>query len=272
MRRIASIGALKTWGKTTYVVDDLFFTSWAQLSEKRMVEVQSLMMQLKSFDLSSVEHGLISIKVLRLIRRNPALVDKINVEQAVDIFNDLKFLREPWFDFAPVAHSRLTTWSGLTTLRTPSDHMADCTFAHFIYADNEFSSFLATNKTEHLTRLFATIYQKDFDEEKVEAIAKRLNLKEWQLMHTFFTYSFVRNFVMERCKALLLSSPHTEGEIEQNTTVVPTGGMWQKLLHRLAETPAFPGMDAASDARMYKALDYLEDLAQNNNTKTHGKS
>lgn len=236
-----------------YEVKDLFFTSWGQLAGRVHAEVYTLLLQLRAAEEGSTQYGAILINILRRLRKNPRLVNKINVEQAVDIFNDLKFLQNPWYTFPELETSNLSK---------PEEKLARHTFDHFIYADHEYSSFVATQDTKHLNRLVATLYQHKFDKENVEPIANALKIKEWQLTLTFFTYAQVREFVVKRCKTLMPTPPMKSEDdiVEEKPT--PTGAMWMKLKHRLAETPAFQGYDKAGNANMYAALDYLEDLAQ----------
>lgn len=258
-----------------YTVSDLFFTAWAQLNERTHAEVYALLLQLKELtpsalqaspptggDKAGVKYGLLLIQILRRLRKNPRLVARIDVEQAVDIFNDLKFLSEPWYFFPSIKK-----------LPAPDEKLARHTFDHFIYADNEYSSFLSNKNVTHLRRLVATLYQASFDKENVEPIADNLKAKEWQLTLTFWTYAQVREFVAKRCKTLMPPPiPHLTEEGDAGTgpaSVQPTGAMWLKLKHRLAETPAFQGYDKAGRANMYAALDYLEDLAQQKENAKH---
>jgi hypothetical protein len=265
-----------------YEVGDLFYTGWEQLSGKVRTEVYGLIKAIDNEQLTvdNARYGFMLIRILKLLVKNQDLVDKIDVAQAVDIFNSLSFLRESFYMF-PDLTPALSKGEG--EMQTPDGKMERNTFAHFIYADNEYTKYLALRQAQGpegvnlLKRLVATLYQSDFDEEEVEPIANKLKLKEWQLMHVFFSYAQVREFVMERCKTLLPThgplTPEGGTASAQEKKVVPTGAMWQKLLHRLAETPAFSGLENAEQARMYKALDYLEDLAkQNEERRRHAKS
>lgn len=250
-----------------YSVDDLFFTSWAELEPKRHAIVFLLYQELKAMpqedDGLHPSYGFRLIQILRHLRKNPGLVNKINVEQAVDIFNELKFLNKPWYFFPTLPTAILS--------QKPDEHMSRHTFDHFIYADNEYSSYLATRDIKYLRRLTVTLYgypgEEFFDPEDVcdreQAVIH--HLKEWQLNLVFFTFAHVREFITKRCRTLLPSAPviaKEDGEPQEEARVQPTGALWLKLKHRLAETPAFQGYDNAGHARMYSALDYLEDLAQ----------
>lgn len=247
-----------------YTVSDLFYDRWEQLSAMIHAEVYALQQLAKQENRDTMEYGLRVIGVLRQLRKNKSLVDQINEAQAVDIYNDLKFLDEPWTYF-PV--KVLATRIGL--LYAPAEKLATHTFDHFIYADNEFTSFLATQDRKYLVRLAATLYRAKgevyLDKELVDERAKLIEakIKPWQEALIFATYGHIREFITRRCKTLLPApprpSPEGEGEIPK---VVPTGPMWLKLKHRLSETPAFQGYETAGRANVYAALDYLEDLSQ----------
>jgi hypothetical protein len=241
-----------------YLVSDLFYTSWAQLKGRTHAMVYSLLMQLREAEPGSIKYGTLLIAILRLLRKGhlaALTIDSINEEQAVDCFNELTFLNNPWYNFPEVpGNIRTGKWA------TPEEYLARHTFDHFIYADNEYSSFLATQDEKYLKRLVATLYQREFDKEDVETLAPTIQAKDWQLTLVFYSYAQVRDFVVKRSKTLMPKAPAMEEGTESAPT--PTGPMWLKLKHRLAETPAFQGYDNAGRANMYAALDYLEDLAQ----------
>ena len=155
-----------------YEVSDLFYTRWEDLAGPVQAEVLGLLMKMRETEPGTTDYGYILIQILRRIRRRPRLVQKLNVEQAVDIFNSLTFLNEPWYFFPEIKGTALTR---------PDDKLARHTFDHFIYADNEYSSYIALNDELHLKRLVATLYQASFDKESVESIAAGLNkIQEWQ--------------------------------------------------------------------------------------------
>lgn len=236
-----------------YTVADLFYTAWHELSGKTHADVYLLQCNILTLEKGSKEYSWTLINILRRLRKRLLLVDKFNVEQAVDIYNDLSFLNSPWYFFPDI---RVPVFSGLAT---PKDAMAQHTFDHFIYADNEFSQFLITREKTYLKRLVATLYQPQFDKEAVQRIADGLRATDWQLNLAFYAYGHVREKVMDRCKALL---PRASAAADSEGSASPTGGMWLLIKHRLAETAPFQGYDAAGKANMYAALDYLEDLAQ----------
>lgn len=235
----------------TYKVSDLFYTTWKELTPKVQARVYMLQQEATQQDIGSIQYGCTVIQVLRHLRKNATLVNKLTVEQAVDIYNDLKFLTEPWYHFP-----------ALKNFITPEEKMARHTFDQFIYADNEFTMYLATHDLKYLRRLIVTLYQKPgdnfFDKECVEQRERKLKAKDYELALVFYTYAQVREFVTGRCKVLL---PKGKGNDDEQT-ITPTGSLWLQLKHRLAETPAFQGYDNAGRSNMYSSLDYLEDLAQ----------
>ena len=244
-----------------YAVDDLFFTSWKDLDDITHARVFTLQQALTAMDKSNPQYGYALIASLRLLRKRPLLVDKINVPQAVDIYNDLKFLREPWYYFPEIPND-------LTAVK-PDDHMARSSFDQFIYADNEFSTYLINEDKKHLRRLAVTIYaprgEEIFDAQTVETREASLqNIDEDLLMQMFFTFMQVRNFVMKRYKRLL---PKAAASDDEDRKPSPTGAMWHEIKHQVVRTNVFGTFKETGQSRMYDVLDHLEILCKEQEEK-----
>ncbi len=247
-----------------YKVNDLFFDNWQQLKPAVHEQVATLHLTLKQQEPGSIAYGATLIAILRALRKNWRLVDKINVEQAVDIFNDLSFLNEPWYHFPHIS----------SDVRTPDEKMARCSFDQFIYADNEFTSVLASPSPQgegrgegHLSRLAATLYPRysdtHFDPQTVEDRAPIFSAhKKAHLMLVFLTFGHVRNFVVNRCKHLL-----PKGAADENEPIKPSGPMWHQIKHQAARTLVFGSFDELGKANMYSVLDHLELLSNENLTR-----
>jgi len=253
--------------KKSHKVSDLFFTSWKDLQDRPRIhaEVYGLNLQIKQTDRAKPEYGYQLIAILRRLRKNLKLVDKINEVQAVDIFNDLTFLDEPWYHF-PVRKIK----AGKLNLVGPDEHMARHSFDHFIYADNEFTRSMTDGGSIHyIRRLAATLYKHQgettLDRESVDDRVIDMKVQDWELQLIAATFGHIRGFITKRCKHLMPAPVKPEGQDEHQ--VQPTGPMWQTLKHRLAETPAFQGFDKAGSANIYDCLDYLEDLAKTQSRK-----
>jgi hypothetical protein len=261
--------------KKTYTVSDLFFTSWKELKPRAHAEVYALQQNASLIPSPSPGGegnalGFAIIAILRRLRKNPSLVNKINVEQAVDIYNSLTFLNEPWYYFPPIENKTLA-------LSAPDPDLARHSFDQFIYADNEFSTYVINQDPKYLERLVVTLYpllgDEFFDKESVEARAAAIagKLKHWQLELVFFTYAHVREKIMKRCKTLLpapAKKQSLEGEeiaesLEEITAkATPTGAMWYRIKHQVARTSVFGGFEGTGQANMYYVLDHLEILCQ----------
>lgn len=239
--------------KKEYTVSDLFYTKWSDLQPDTQAQVYGLAQSIKTLEIDSLAYGHTLIATLRLLRKRPLLVDKITVAQAVDIYNDLTFLNEMWYFFPHIKG-----------YKTPDEKMARSSFDQFIYADNEFTSYLATQDDKHLARLAATLYPKDddthFDPETVEHRATYLSKMKLPLMLIFFTYSHVREFIVNRCKHLLPKGEAT-GEI------TPSGPMWYSIKHQASRTLVFGTFETLGQANMYSVLDHLELLSKENSEK-----
>lgn len=235
-----------------YTIDQLFYTRWDQLSPAVIIRVAILHQEYKvAKDNPDAElnQGLLIIQILRSLRKNWRLVDKIDEAQAVDIFNALDFISTPWYFFPKLK------WG----IR-PTDLLSRTTFDQFIYGDHEFTMYLATGKAGHLDRLVATLYATSFDKESVEddaAVVSR-RLKDWHRQLVFLTYANVRSAVINRCKHLLPPAVASEDEPK----VKASGPMWHLLKHEVAKTGVFGTFDQVGTSNMYSVLDHLELLAK----------
>lgn len=235
-----------------YQVSDLFYTDWKQLSHRAHALVFSLQKSIEQLENGSIKYGLTLISILNPLRKNKRLVDKINEAQAVDCYNQLRdqFLTKPWYNFP-----QIMGW------HTPDDKMARCSFDQFIYADNEFTSFLATEDLQFLKRLAVTLYMQDFDKEDVSIKLQKAKFRQHEIELIFFTYMHVREFVVKRCKNLLPLSPPQEGDTNA-AKQKPSGPMWHEIKHSAARTLVFGNFDELGKANMYDVLDHLELLAK----------
>lgn len=241
-----------------YGVGDLFFNRWEQLQSRMRAhaEVYALYVSLQRLPAGSIEYGATLIAILRRLRKAPLLVDKINEEQAVDIFNELEaeLLKKPWYFFPRIDH-----------LHTPDAQLARTTFDQFIYADNEFTTVLvlqSQGKTgdellRGMARLVATLYTQNFDKERVQEDAEALGIKNVALLQlVFFTFAHVREAVVKRCKHLLPPAPAPAAD-EPAEKPVASGPMWYKIKHAAARTLVFGDFDKLGRSNMYSVLDHL---------------
>ncbi len=196
-----------------------------------------------------IEYGVVLITILRILRKSPLLVDKINEAQAVDCFNELEFLHEPWLDF-PVKEI-----AGYTC---PDEKMHLLTFDQFIYALKEYYLLLeskdVTKDMKQLARLVATLYARQFDATKVEHDAEVMikKAKPWQLLSVLYAFTNIFEYITtQRCKVLFgKGGKGTEHPL----------AIWLKIKYRLGESGYFQGKEAVEKARIYEALDYLCEL------------
>lgn len=245
-----------------YTVPDLFYTRWEDLHPRDHCYVYALYQAAQQTDKDDTKHGVYLLQILRQLRRNKLLASKITVAQAVDCFHDLRFLAEPWYHFPHLDNKALA-------LVRPDDKMARSSFDQFIYADNEFTSFLAAAKDDHgkerfLYRLIVTLYllsgEEYFDPETVELRARVAReakaFKDWQLSLVYYTFAQVREHIMKRCKNLL---PASSGE---SSKPKPSGPAWYRIKHQAARTHVFGSFQETGRANMYSVLDHLEILLQ----------
>lgn len=254
----------------TYKISDLFFTSWHELPTGYIAQLIDLRYKLNTTKAQEMwgAYGHLAIQVLRILRRNKRLVEKITVDQAVDCLNDLKFIHEPWYHFPPGESSRFVA---------PDEYMRDRTFDQFIYADAQFSKFCVldyqgkqSGKADEvqmnlaINKLIGILYTapERFDAREIHNRACTVDQKMTQeekavVLHTFAN---VREYIVkQRCPTLFPTS--SNDAMETKSAPVYTGKMWLNLRYDLSETPSFQGLETAKKAWVYDALDLLEKKA-----------
>lgn len=273
-----------------YSIDQLFALRWEDLTAKQLIKIVSLSDQLMNAEADSIQYGLLSIETLRTLRTNKAAVANLNVEQAVDCFNDITFFRRdekgnfvtPWY-FFPIKNFLVNGVEFEAPHMNGSLPMYNRSFNQLVYADSSFSAFCVLNHRynqikdfgdkkelkelerdmdQAINSLIAVLYidHIDFDIERVEVNARLVPLKLTTAERAIIlhTYGNVREFIVARC-ATLFSKPPEDPAIAVQP--IHTGPMWLNLRYDLAETEVFKGFDKASKALVYDALDYLEKRA-----------
>lgn len=249
----------------TYTVPDLFFHKWDDVTALKKTELWTLIKEyniLKARVLNPDEdateaersaaqlnYGMVLIFILRLLRRKPLLVDKIDVPQAVDCMNEITFIHTPWLYF-PVAE--------IAGFKSPGERMHQITFDQFIYALKEYYYLLeskdVTKDLTLLARLTATLYTNHFIADHVEQDAEVIvkSAKPWQLLSVLYTLTNILEYITTvRCKALFGGG----GKSDEHPVAV-----WIKIKYKLGESGYFMGKKEVEAARIYEALDYLCDL------------
>jgi len=250
----------------SYTVGDLFYTDWKQLRTKAAAEVYMLKTKIDATPADIEEYGYLLIGLMRHLIKNSRLVDQINEAQVVDCFNQLSetFLQQPFYHFPDVSG-----W------HRPEEKMARCSFNQFIYADNEFTTYLTLAQKDpqkaenHLKRLAVTLYKRkaieQWDKECVDERVLKLKAKPHDFLLIFFTYAHCREFVVKRCKQLLPTPPANPDA--EPSSVVPSGSMWHDIMHAAARTLVFGTFAELGNANMYDVLDHLEKIAREKNAK-----
>lgn len=285
-----------------YTVSDLFYNQWEDLTAKQIIIIIELTAALQKLEPGTTEHGLVIIQILRTLRKNKALVSKLEVDQAVDIFNDIIFFKRkadgsfetPWL-FFPVEGFTTNNFYFTRPELNGSLPMFNRTFQQLVYADSAFSGFCVLNYQynqpnadkkalerdmhEAIASLAAVLYtpKEFFDVADMEVRARQvpLNLNREKQELILHTYANVRSFITTRCPNLFpptLSSGEGRGEAEAEAEAPTfTGPMWMELRYDLAKTEVFKGFKTANDAGIYDALDFLEtEIIKNKKQHVHG--
>lgn len=279
----------------TYHLNELFKTSWDELSLQEICKMLELGEMLMKIEHGSREHGLVSIEILRTLRKKRSTVAELELEQAVDCFNAITFFQRtpkgsfqtPWY-FFPVDAFRASGRTFCPPELIGGLPMYNRTFDQLVYADAAYSKFcvlhyqysltpdksLALEMEETVNQLIAVLYKQpdQFDPVEIErnarVIAPKLNLQKRALI--LHTYANVRSFILDRCPTLFPKPSEDDEEVSQ--VPVYTGPMWMTLRYDLAKTEVFKGLETARTAMLYEALDFLEKEAlEISNRPTHAK-
>lgn len=255
-----------------YHITDLFKSSWPELSTKE----HGLVLTHLALRAQEKDHtdrvGFHNIMILRALRKNNAIVSKINIEQVVDCINDLNFLAQPWYDFPRLSKPHPGT-------RNPEPYLKHHTFGQLFWMDSLFSKYMLQTYWDSqahpptdtsgialsfLHEMIGVIYTdpESFDERKVSDIGKAIGkvLTDAECTVILHTYINLKTFIIKECPNLFPQPDEDEAAEPEtrNPEPVDSEPMWQSLLFDLSETAAYPGMEKAKRAPMYEALNYLE--------------
>lgn len=258
----------------TYKVSDLFYTSWQQIGARKLAEGYTAYSALLGSEPGSEEYGKHLIFTLRALRRSPMLVDKINVPQAVDIFNEIApALAKPWLNFP---QQRLAI--RFDFLFAPHEKMGNRTFDHLLYADSCLMKILTerdpAKQHEQLVRLAAILYiragEREFNERVVMAkmLYLQKSLADWQLQSVFYTFGHIKKYIVDGCQHLFGGSPQPLSESE-GLKISDSLPMWTEIKFALAESGVFGNFDEVGKTDLYKVINYLESRAKKQKEAAH---
>ncbi|MCZ8021219.1 MAG: hypothetical protein O9302_00370 [Cyclobacteriaceae bacterium] len=258
--------------RQSYKVSDLFYTQWKQVSPQKITEGYTHFCNTQSAEPGTEQHGASIIFTLRALRKNWRLVDKINVLQAVDIFNELEpNLNEPWTEFYL---SRVT--ANVRWYYAPADKMSNRTFDHFIYADSYLTKALAQKDEKlceiELCKMLAALYLPSgelyYNDEVIQRRAELFHkeLKSWQLLFVMYTFGHIKRRIMNGCPNLFpKSSGSSSAEVIKDT--LPA---WFEIKLQLANAGIFGDYEKVGKTGLYHVINALETLNKEKNQ--HAKS
>lgn len=250
----------------TYKVSDLFYSRWDQLAVQRMADGYLAFTNLQACELGTVAYGKCLILTLRALRKNWRLVDQITVEQAVDIFNELKpTLDQPWYHF-PVQRMAMR----LDFLYAPKEKMGNRSFDHLVYADSCFTKVLSSNteaeQRTQLARLMAILYARAGEQfyndrvADVKALFIEKHAHDFQLWLCFYTFAHIKKYIVDGCENLF-EKPKADIELKA-IKITDSFPMWNKIKFSLAESGVFGKFDEVGKTDLYKVINYLEEKAK----------
>lgn len=194
-------------------------------------------------------------------------------EIAIEVFEDLKFLHEPHYQFLIKFKGDQLIAPEYKSGKVP---FGEVTFDQWKIIDGKFTKFLclahqknAQEARVELGKFLSAIYSPKlpsiggaggglmWSEENLENSGYILRtLQSWQIDLILETYGHIRNYVIQRYPHVF-PTPPLEGTGEESSPVY-SGQMWQSMHYDVADTEAFKGYELAGKSRMHDVLGYLD--------------
>ena len=188
---------------------------------------------------------------LKNIFKEKKLYRITTAEQRVDLINhEMKWLRE-------ITHKFLIP--SLYSLKAPKDGLTDITIERLAEADTRISRYLISGRESYMHTFLACLYQDDepFSEENMLESAKKLaKVEPWKKISIIRSYMGSRMRMNEKLKELF--PPGSTSTKKTLPSVKDSGPLWESLIHELANTPAYRGMETAKKANAWEALTYMD--------------
>lgn len=251
--------------KKLYQASDLFHTSWDTLTKKQLLQLlqmQAMVTREKEPD----KQAYIKTCMLYAINKKKSFFKKITDAQMVDLFAELAFLQEPtnrWFvpSFQHNGFKYYAPMPGLKGFQLPDGREAEFTFAKLMYSDSFYTIMLASEQQEYFYKFVTHLYLREPFKQ-----GRARNLSGIDMQVIILNYAANRDAVFRRFPHLFPRKENEENQqpetSNQHPEVKPTGEMWQSLLHSLADSTAFAGLETAKNAIALEALGYLDQKAK----------
>lgn len=249
---------------------DILYTSWEDIP-LRKVKVILQVLPLIKWDLHRSESNTyLKNFLLKQLFRSKKIYLKTTPEQRVDLFTyEITWIKEFGTVFPIKAYN-----IGGTIYHAPETQLTDITVERLMEADIALYRFIRSEKTSYLDHFLSMLYTtKGFDFAQpdsrvtlsgVEGLSKQIPTHESIAIIRSFMGSF--DLLRKQCPTLFPAPPappesgekgsSPQGEAGRGKSQDPARS-WQRLLFELANTPGYPGMEAAKNALAWEALPYM---------------
>jgi len=247
---------------------DILYTSWEDIPLRKVKVILQVLPLIKWDQHRSESNTYLKNFLLKQLFRSKKIYLQTTAEQRVDLFTyDITWVKEFGTTFPIKAYN-----IGGTIYHAPETQLTDLSVERLMEADIALFRFIRSEKTSYLDHFLAMLYtSKGFDsaqpDRRVTLSVSTENLSKQIPTHESIAIirSFIGSFdlLRKQCRTLFPknevpdnASPNPKSEIRNPKSQDPARA-WQRLLFELANTPGYPGMEAAKNALAWEALPYM---------------
>jgi hypothetical protein len=249
---------------------DILYTSWEDIPLRKVKVILQVLPLIKWDQHRSESNTYLKNFLLKQLFRSKKIYLQTTAEQRVDLFTyDITWVKEFGTTFPIKAYN-----IGGTMYHAPETQLTDLSVERLMEADIALFRFIRSEKTSYLDHFLAMLYtSKGFDsaqpDRRVTLSVSTENLSKQIPTHESIAIirSFIGSFdlLRKQCRTLFPVIASDEGAKQSPKTAKDRSSprsedparAWQRLLFEIANTPGYPGMEAAKNALAWEALPYM---------------
>lgn len=249
---------------TTFHTSHILYQSWEELPMRRLTYLLKLLPLIDWKNRDDWMNIFCKNMALKTIFKDKKLYLRTTAEQRVDLIEyETKWLQNPTHRFLVPA---------LFGIHAPKDGLTDLSIERLAEADIRLTRYLISKRESYLHTFIACLYypDQDFEEEIMQEIGQKMSkVQDWQKVSIVRSYMGSRMKLTAKLKHLFpTQAASTKKSMEKIKDVAP---LWESLIHELANTHAYMGMNTAKKANAWEALTYMDSELRKLKKQDHGK-
>jgi len=234
---------------------EILYTSWEDIPLQKIKLILQLLPLIRWEVHHSASNTYLKNFLLKQLFRSRKLYLQTTPEQRVDLFtHEITWIKEFSTTF-PIPTYR---FEGIT-FYAPEPLLADITVEQLMEADIALFRYLKSERHSYLIHFLSQLYTHDQNPDRRGAAdpAEVLkNIPDPEKIAIIRSYLGSFDQLRKRCSNLFPTNLHPK----KGESVRPPdpAKSWQNLLFEMANTPGYPGMEAAKNALAWEALPYMD--------------